>query len=133
MAISLVMASTDVEDSLISVNYDATGLAWADVWENTIFGWGIDIADTGHPVPLILGSLPPVAPDTSPVLSPQWLWRRAKNNIIIAADIWRGNAAQFFVYLATNGGVQRKVRNFAPSLTRDFDEFRRQNPALAGN
>jgi hypothetical protein len=132
MAVELVMPSTDVEDSLISVNYDGTGKAWADVFENTIFGWGIDPADLGHPIPIILGSLPPVAPDTMPTFSPQWLWRRAKNNVLIAADIWRGNGAQFFEYLAKNGGAQRKLRNFAPSLQRDYDEFKRQNPTLIG-
>ena len=130
MPVTNVLPSTDV-DSIFSMEYDATFLEWAKPWENTVFGWGVDIADLTHPEPIILGSMGIVPPDTSPIITPYWAWCRAKNDVVVVPDLWRGNAVEFFIWLATNNGAKRKVGNATLSLRSAYDNFRRHYPDLA--
>jgi len=119
---------------LISVNYDPTGLAWADMFDNVVLGWAVDDA-TAVPLPVIIGSLPPAAPATDPVVSPQWanLWEDAtgSGNVLIP-DIWRGNLMGLFDWLATNNGATRKVRgNFVKdALATAWGQWAAQHPDL---
>jgi hypothetical protein len=92
---------------LISMNYDPTGLAWVDLFDNPILGWVIDETGAVGPQPAILGVLPPPAPDTAPIFSPQWAHLQIA---VFVPDLWRGSIHDFFTWLASNNGAERKVR-----------------------
>jgi hypothetical protein len=96
-------------EGLITVNYDGTGLEWVDLWDNTVLCWVIDAnAKEQAAEPRILGTFPPAAPETSPIISPSWA-SVAVSGIVYVPDTWRGRLEDFFTWLATNNGAQRKV------------------------
>jgi hypothetical protein len=92
---------------LLSMNYDPTGLAFVDLFDNPIIGWVIDETGAVEPLPAIIGALPPAAPDTAPIVSPQWAHLQAA---VFVPDVWRGTLDEFFAWLATNNGATRLVR-----------------------
>jgi hypothetical protein len=57
---------------LLSVEYSPDGVSWARVYDNQVTGLVCDETDPKEPQPMIIGSLPTPAPDTSPIVSPQW-------------------------------------------------------------
>jgi hypothetical protein len=115
----------------ISVSYDATGLANASLYDNRILGWVVDDAGVIASVPVILGTMPPAAPATAPVLSPQWAQAGAAG--VGVPNAWRGSLTDFFTWLATNHGAARKLQAFFlnADLARAFAAWRTSNPALA--
>jgi hypothetical protein len=125
----MLIANGFPQDLIISCNYDGTGLEWVDMFDNPALGWLVD-ETTGFSNPIITGSLPPHAPATDPILSPQWAHIHIDS--VFVPDKWRGGVMNFFTWLATNGGAQRKVRgNFmATNLLYALDSWRQQNPGL---
>ncbi len=108
------------QDYIISCNYDGTGLEWVDLFDNPVLGWIVDetkigvgviaLAKPAPPiaeVPILVGSLPPGAPDTAPVLSPQWAH---VSEGVFVPDMWRGALPDFFTWIATNNGANRLLR-----------------------
>src|SRR5277367_4613040 len=92
---------------VITVTYDATGLASATIRDYPVLGWIVDETSASLPVPVITGTLPE-PPDTAPVVSPPWcLLDGAGINFPDGGRI--GHLADFFTWLATNGGAQRKL------------------------
>lgn len=94
---------------LVSMNYDPTGKAWVELFDNQPIGWAVDDTDLSHPLPVIIGSLPPAAPDTAPIASPQWAVYGG--GVVAVADVVRLPPREFFTWLATNGGATRLVRS----------------------
>jgi hypothetical protein len=102
-----VLIPSVANDYILSVNYDPSGLAWARIFDNICLGWAVDDIDPTAPEPVILGALPPAAPSTPGVISPQWC--HVSGGGVIAPDIWRGGGFDFLTWLATNGGASRKI------------------------
>src|SRR5215203_3066159 len=82
---------------LIILKYDATGMEWVDLFDNVLVGWVVD--DSGsqssgpapqsfEPAPRAIGSLPPLAPDTAPVISPQWAVMMPE--VVFVPNLYRG-------------------------------------------
>jgi hypothetical protein len=94
---------------IVSMNYDPTGLAWVALFDNSALGWSVDDLDPSHPVPVMIGSLPPAAPDTAPVLSPQWAVYQA--GYIVVPDVIRMLPSDFFEWLRSNNGAVRQVQS----------------------
>src|SRR5271154_5179737 len=106
-------------DFIITIEYDATGFATATLRDFPILGWLVEketdaAAPPGRPplpLPVIIGGLPPPAPDTGPVISPQW----CALDLDVAGTNCRpdgtrhGHISDFFTWLATNGGADRKL------------------------
>ena len=84
---------------LVSVEYDATGLALATVYDNPLLGWAVDDTGVAQPAPVIIGTLPLPAADTSPILSPQWA--KYYEGFIFVPNLWRGAIYDFLTLLAT--------------------------------
>lgn len=98
-------------DLIISMDYSPDALAWVDLYDNRCLGWNVDDATPpGHEaIPVIVGQLPTDrSKDTLPVLSPQWV--ENTEDAIIVPDLWRGSVFDFFTWLATNNGANRKLR-----------------------
>ena len=119
-----------VRTTLVSCVYDPTGLAWVMLFDNTVLAWIVDEAGPTPARPVILGSLAPPAPDTTPIFSPQWAARDAWEFLV--PDIARGAPGDFFTFLATNNGARRPIfANFSDSgLISDFNAWGRAHPAL---
>jgi hypothetical protein len=98
------------ETLLLSLNYDPSGLAWVELYDNPILGWVIDETGAVEPLPAIIGALPPAAPDTAPILSPQWAHLAGPG--LYVPDMWRGALDDFFAWLAGNNGATRQLRGF---------------------
>ena len=98
----------DTSDALLfSVEYDATGLALATIYDNPLLGWAVDDTTPANPMPVIVGILPTPAPATGPILSPQWA--KYYEGFIFVPNLWRGAITDFFTWLATNNGATRKL------------------------
>jgi hypothetical protein len=106
---------------LVSIEHPANGLDWARLYDNRLSGWRGDDAGTIEPEPVIIGSLPLPAINTSPVLSPQ-LGFLATPGAQVAGVLfnpavllppplhqWRGSFDEFLTLLATNNGVHRRL------------------------
>jgi len=96
-------------DLIVSFNYDPTGLAWVECFDNAPLGWAVDDVDITHPEPVVVGSLPPAAPATAPVLSPQWA--QYTGGYLVVPDVVRLLPGDFFTWLGTNNGATREVRS----------------------
>jgi hypothetical protein len=96
-------------DVIVSMNYDPTGLAWVELFDNAPLGWAVDDTDVSHPEPVVVGSLPPASADTAPVLSPQWA--QFSGGYIVVPDVVRMLPGDFFTWLGSNGGATRQVRS----------------------
>ena len=83
-----IMATQIIPDTsgalLFSVEYDATGLATATVYDNPLLGWAVDDTAT-QPTPVIIGILPLMPPSTAPIISPQWA--KYYENYIFVPDV----------------------------------------------
>lgn len=125
---------------IISCNYDPTAKEWVDLFDNPVLGWLVDETqlnpNLGQPVPpigeapVIVGTMPAGAVDTTPIFSPQWA--HVVSNRIYVPDIWRGEIADFITWIATNNGAKRKVRgNFSDhNLSNIMYEWSKRNPEL---
>jgi hypothetical protein len=127
-----VMPSTLSGGVLISVEYDSTGLGWCRIYDNQVLGWIVDETGAGEPQPQIIGQLPPMlAPDTAPVISPQWAVFTSP--AVMIPDLWRGSFSDFLDLLATNNGAWRPIgKRLGHSVTlfNEFDVWARRNPDL---
>jgi hypothetical protein len=126
---------------ILSVEYAANGLDWARIYDNYCVGWLVDenLAvpykpdTTGRhaPFPLIIGTLPVPAPDTAPIISPQW-GKYVRGEVFIP-DLWRGSLSEFLTGLATNNGARRLLGSrlaAAPEVAKAFHDWGRANPGL---
>jgi hypothetical protein len=107
MPANFAVVST-ADDIIVACNYDPTGLVWCDMFDNHALAWAIDTTGASQPEPVVVGSLPPAPPDTSPVVSPTWVATVANGAIV--ADKWRGQLYDLFDWLASNNGATRKLR-----------------------
>jgi hypothetical protein len=120
---------------LLTLNYDATGLEWVDLFDNALIGWAVDEAEppTFEPAPRAIGSLAPQAPDTAPVISPHWALAMPNVDIVFVPDLYRGTLSEFLTWLATNGDADRKVGGQGlvyPNLQNGYQSWARLNPDL---
>ena len=128
----------DARHIIISCNY---GTDWVDLFDNPVLGWLVDETavtslKVGDPVPpmnefpVITGTMPPAAPANGAIISPQWVHQ--VDDDVYVPDAWRGSVVEFFTWLATNNGAQRKVRgNFRTSrLKGAMDVWSANNQAL---
>jgi hypothetical protein len=118
---------------VISIEYDATGLAWARLTDHQALAWYIDNSQMPMPPrPSINGTLPRTAPDTRPILSPQWA-EFVGGPAIFVPSMWRGSINNFFTWLATNNGAHRQLAKgfgISSGLYNAFDNWARRNPDL---
>src|SRR6266436_7651670 len=121
--------SIETDDHVITATYDATGLIWVKLWDNTLEGWVINDADPAHPQPIILQPLPPAAPDVPPIQTPRWVHQDEGG--IIAPDISRGTLAQALTWLCIDQGANRRIACYFlhPQLRREWNEWAGVNPA----
>jgi hypothetical protein len=108
----------------------APGLGWVILYDNRVLGWIIDTAGGTKPIPAIIGSMPPVAPATGEVRSP--LWGVRDEQVMKVPDMWRGTIAEFFTFIATNNGAERKIfADFSDiGLQVEFNSWVTANPNL---
>ena len=135
---------------ILSMEYAADGLSWVRLWDNHALGWLIDetvveapvsrakplppaVTDKHAPLPLILGSLAALAPDTSPILSPQWGKFVAPVSVFIP-DMVRVRLPDFLTWLATNNGARRPIGSMLGGLStpllNGYDQWCRDNADL---
>jgi hypothetical protein len=67
---------------VVTVEYSPDSVSWARLYDNWVLGWLVDEnmpvpmkpapTVSPEPDPLIVGSFPAPAPDTAPIVSPQW-------------------------------------------------------------
>jgi hypothetical protein len=83
------------------------------------------------PRPVVIGSLPDTAPNTDPVVSPQWAVRQGLT-YFLQDNMARGGSAELFSFLATNNGARRKLyADFADTaLRQEFIAWGQANPVL---
>ena len=119
-----------VRTTLISCRYDATGLAYVEMYDNNVLAWLVDETGTALIKPVIVGSMPPPTVSTAPVISPQWAVRETWEFIV--PDYVRGAPGELFTFLATNNGAQRGLyANFTDmGLINDFNAWGRAHPTL---
>jgi len=118
------------QDVLIAIAYDPTGLASAEMRDFVVLGW-----QTGEPgagaTPIITGPLP-AAPDTAPIVSPAWgLIPKGTAAITMPTGERHAYLVEFFDWLASNGGAQRKLAaSFvtSPLLISAWDAWARSKP-----
>ena len=109
----------------------AKGLGWVILYDNRVLGWIVDTTTGGKlPIPVIIGSMPPAAPDTGDVKSP--LWGVRDEAVLKIPDMWRGSIPEFFTWIATNNGATRKLyADFSDAgLAADFNNWRIGNPGM---
>jgi len=114
----------DPNDVIVSMNYyDQDGTSFVDLFDNPVLGWVVDEDGVSHPV--VTGSLPP---PSSSLGSPQWAHIHADS--LYVPDMWRGTVLDFFTWLATAGGANRKLRgNFRhPSLQSAMNNWSQNYP-----
>jgi hypothetical protein len=113
-------------DVLISVEYDPTGLEWCRLYDNRLISWIVDETGLSLPRPVVIGTLPGETANTSPTISPQWAVCEGERAVFVP-DLWRGSIADFFTWLATNGGASRKLEKrfgVSTALCNGFDTWR---------
>jgi len=135
---------------IISVEYAPDGLSWCRIWDNHCLGWLVDettaveappayrklpeVTGQHAPVPIILGSLAALAPDTTPVISPQWGKFHAPPAVVFLPDLARMRLSDFLTWLATNNGAHRPIGTMlalSGSLLNGYRVWAGENPALA--
>ena len=57
----------------MAIEYAPNGLDWVRLFDSRLDGWMVDETVATEPQPVIIGSLPALAPDTAPIVSPQWV------------------------------------------------------------
>jgi hypothetical protein len=121
---------------LIACTYDPTDLAWCSMADIAVVGWLADTGDAMAPgSPVILGTMPPAAPDTTPVLSPLWAMREGPDWLWYASPgvTFSGTVHQLLDFLATNNGATRQLYGdfLDPVLAVSWTEWAAGNPSLA--
>jgi hypothetical protein len=136
---------------ILSIEYAPDGLSWARLWDNHALGWLIDETVVAPPVtrakppdpvvtgkfapfPLILGSMAVPAPDTSPVISPQWGKFVHPPAAVFIPDLLRLSFSDFLTWLATNNGVRRplgQMVGLSNTLLNGFNQWSASNPTLS--
>ena len=126
-------------DLLISIEYNdaptedgtETALAWAILHDNRVMAWLIDDTGAAPVAPVILGSMPPAAPDTGEILSPLWAVR--DGSTLYIPDVARCSANELFNFIATNNGANRQLyADFADvNMATAWREWASVNPTLA--
>jgi hypothetical protein len=115
----------DPNDVIVSMNYyfDDDGQSFVDLFDNPVLGWVVDEADADSSHPVVTGTLPPPYPEC-----PQWAHIHADS--LYVPDMWRGTVLDFFTWLATAGGANRKLRgNFRhPSLQSAMNNWSQNYP-----
>ena len=84
------------------------------------------------PLPIILGSLAKLAPDSAPVVSPQW--GKYDEPVIFLPDTGRLELAEFLTWLATNNGANRRIGSMvalSKSLANGLQQWGTMHPDLA--
>ena len=100
-------------DLIVSFNYDPTGKAWVDCFDNAPLGWAVDDTTLSGAEPIVVGSLPPAAADTAPIELSQWA--QYTGGYLVVPDKVRMTPAEFFTWLGTKNGAQREVRGHMKS------------------
>jgi hypothetical protein len=136
---------------IVSIEYAPNGLDWCRIFDNHALGWLVDETTpippskstrkpsepppetTGAhvPFPIILGSMPVPAPDTSPILSPQWA--KFKDPAILVPDMLRAALPDFLTWLACNNGAQRPIISqiaLHSALFNGYNDWAAANPSL---
>jgi hypothetical protein len=123
--------SSVANDYVLSMEYDETGLEWVRIYDNICLGWAADDAGAVPVQPVIIGSLPTAAPDTAPILSPQWGHVSAGG--VMIPDVWRGSGGEFLDWLSGNNGASRKIeaRLTLQSFAGVFESWKFRNPHMA--
>jgi hypothetical protein len=133
---------------IVSIEYAPDGLSWARLWDNHALGWLIeepapiatsrakpqppDTTGKNAPIPVVLGSLAEPAPDTAPVLSPQWA--KYAQPAVFVPDLLRASLHDFLTWLATNNGARRPIGSMlglSIPLLNGFNQWALDNPALS--
>jgi hypothetical protein len=121
---------------IIALEYSSDGASSARLTDHQCLSWLVDpgVAYPSPSKPVVAGGLPAPAPDTAPVLSPQWAKVIGSGPMVEVPDLkWRGNADAFFTWLATNNGATRKLEKaigLNAALYNSFDSWARNNPDL---
>ena len=117
---------------LVTFDYNDTvagdpALVWVIIHDNPIIAWSL----TEPIAPIIIGSMPLPAPDTSPIKSPPW--GQYVGGTLYIPDVARGNATAMFNAIAFNNGANRKLyANFINSdLASAWRQWAENNPANA--
>jgi hypothetical protein len=117
---------------IVSIEYSENGLDWARLYDNECIAWAVDGSSMPMPPrPSIIGTLPLLAPDTSPILSPQWV--KFIGSAVMVPNVWRGLPVDFFEWLATNNGASRRLDarfGISGQMHDGFTAFARSNPDL---
>jgi hypothetical protein len=128
MAVGVPSAANE---ALISIEYDETALLWATMYDNHVVAWIVDEAEpqSFEPAPRVIGQLPTAAPDTAPVQSPQWALVLTSGTVYVPDQV-RLPLAQFFDWLASNGGARRQLRGvFSQNfLVATWNDWAAKNP-----
>ena len=117
-------------DIILSMDYSDEDVV--EVFDTRCLGWIVDELRRGDPRPITIGGLPPEADEaSSPVRSPQWAGLHEDR--VDVPELWRGKLPDFFTWLATNNGAERRLHSNFESLTVSniFDQWATQNPDLA--
>lgn len=124
------------DEMLVSCTYDSTGLAYVNLIDNHLIGWVVDttMPPESPPAPAVVGGLPAAAPDTDPVISPQWVVVvRSLDGATLVPGTWRGTFFEFLTWIATNNGASRRVGGSLlrhQLLTGAFSSWAAVNPDL---
>jgi hypothetical protein len=133
-AMNLTIVPAAPGQIVVAVEYDATGVAWAKLTSYQALAWCVDNSLMPMPpMPQILDTLPPLPPDTSPIVSPQWAKYLDGNAAIQVQNQWTGPLYEFFTWLATNNGATRQLAgqfSHSASLMNGFSDWARGHPDL---
>ena len=119
---------------LLVMTYDATGLATVHVDGWPLLGWNMDATNPINPQPVTIGNpLAGTPPNTGAIKSPEWAYVVSEDAVYVP-DTWRGTLAEFFTWLATNNGANRKVSTWFtfPRVANAWNIWARENPDLVG-
>jgi hypothetical protein len=124
-------SSTGDAGGLFVMTYDATGLASVHIDGWPLIAWNVDPANPFNPAPITLGNPLKPPPTTGAIISPAWAYGISEEAVFIP-DIWRGTMTEFFMWLATNHGANRKVSAWLtfPALLNVWNRWARENPDL---
>lgn len=128
------MTASDIA-LLMRFVYDATGMQYVQLNFTTLVAWYFDAANPTTPgvVPIGIGNMNPAAPNTAPIISPQWaVMYPARGIIFTDNESWAGEFYDFLVWLASNNGASRivvadppvaELKNIWTQFSRDFPQY----------
>jgi hypothetical protein len=139
------MSTIPASAVLVAIQYSPDGLSWARLYDHRVTGWICDETGAAEAQPVIIGSLPLPAPDTSPIVSPRWALIagadrrfagiRVNPEIHLpgALNAFRGTFEVFLTWLATNNGARRPLGaalGISAGAINSFARWSQQNPDL---